>query len=909
MYWLRCVREDPALIDLTGDVKLVKPDEIVDGRYRIEKVIGEGGMGVVFKAHDQHLNRDVAIKMLHAETLTNGWLKRFRREASSLAKLHHPNLVKIYRTGFHQGSPYLCMEFVEGLSMRDILNTESRIPWKRLVALIRQVCAGLACAHENGIVHRDIKPNNVLVLSEESGESVRVIDFGLCSAGLDEQKLTQTGTLMGSLYYMSPEQCRGKKVDKRSDVYSVGCLFYEALCGVLPFEADNPIGIIHQHLGQPPRPPRERYPELDSPTDLEHLIMSMLEKDPALRIASVEKVIEKIDQIEGNGSVQSITQEFSQKRVTTATPGLVAGRTNRRAPKLAITGVLFTCLIVLALCDPGPIIPLIGVPTDKSGCNSYIEASIWLANHWHKKAAMVLLERVASCSAKSAREERLVACTALAEAYSGDYQMAKATSLANKIIAEISKGNGDNTGDKVLHTQKRLVLLIPRCLRILEKTNDCDFFTLHNQCLRLGEVAIGDGYNDETLEVYNAFLRLAKHIRGKHSTEFARTAIATSVDRFRSNLDPKSAVEIMDEALRIRRDEGHGMFPDEVLPLFWRGRYFVRTGNLRRASQDFEKLRAYHSASVPLMIGVFYGEYAIASGDVDSLRFAQSNLEASLSSPGVGFPEEYRRHLLGQIYLLRFMKDPAARIELAFKLRELIKPPESCLIRAKLAECFQKVGNFSAAEREFKQALPIARSWLSSRLRADLCVSTYDPSVDPGGWHLPQSSGYAATLAPQSSFPPGEKILPTGMSNIAGRWSTNYGFVDFKIVSVSASGIVRVEGVFNPEDPTSIVGDFDGTAFNLKFFEPQNRHGTWVATFDSATGKCRGHWKYLDGGHGAGGIDSGAWDMTRSDQNAASASIALWIAYLSAKGRGAEAKSWAIFSSNIESLVDPAKLK
>lgn len=219
------------------------PGTIVDNRYKVEAVIGEGGMGVVYRVFDLDLNRVAALKMLHAGSLEGNASKRFRREASTLAKLDHKSLVEIYSTGYVEQSYYVCMEYVEGTSLRHLLNTSKRLPWRFVVNLCRQICAGLACAHARGIVHRDLTSNNVLVVSESETEpQVKIIDFGLCtgetSATTVDQRLTQTGVVVGSLHYMSPEQysCEGGEISSAS---TKSHYRRPLVCGATPVRANT----------------------------------------------------------------------------------------------------------------------------------------------------------------------------------------------------------------------------------------------------------------------------------------------------------------------------------------------------------------------------------------------------------------------------------------------------------------------------------------------------------------------------------------------------------------------------------------------------------------------------------------------------------------------------------------------
>lgn len=235
---------------------------IVDGRYRIESIVGEGGMGTIFSATEIGLERKVALKYLHAELLGDEDSRlRFEREGSVLAELFHLNILRCYRFGIWRPDPtdpalafsYIAMEFLEGISLRELLDREAISPEHTLEVLI-QVCDAMEYAHSRNVVHRDLKLTNIMLL-RGAYNSVKVVDFGLAKLigrdGEESQHLTQTGLLIGSVYTMSPEQCRGQKADHRSDIYSLGCVAFEMITGSPPFTADTPIGIVHQHVNQP----------------------------------------------------------------------------------------------------------------------------------------------------------------------------------------------------------------------------------------------------------------------------------------------------------------------------------------------------------------------------------------------------------------------------------------------------------------------------------------------------------------------------------------------------------------------------------------------------------------------------------------------------------------------------------
>ncbi len=269
----------------------LQPGEIIDDRYLLVDLLGEGGMGSVFKAQELGLERVVAIKFLQNSLLSEDqWSMRFEREAKVLSGLAHVNIVRFYRFGMlEEHYPYMVMEYVQGESLR-ALSAKHQLTIEQSVAITIQVCDALQDAHKKDIVHRDLKPENILVMqNREDVVQVKVVDFGLASIrATSSQQLTRTGMIVGSLPYMSPEQCIGEKSDERSDVYSLGCILYELIAGRVPFTSQNPMGLIHQHATV--MPPRLTKPVngVTIPRGLEAVIFKTLAKEPESRYQSME---------------------------------------------------------------------------------------------------------------------------------------------------------------------------------------------------------------------------------------------------------------------------------------------------------------------------------------------------------------------------------------------------------------------------------------------------------------------------------------------------------------------------------------------------------------------------------------------------------------------------------------------
>jgi len=266
-------------------------DTVFDGRYKIIRKLGTGGMADVYLAEDSELGRRVAIKILNdRHAADDQFVERFRREAKNAAGLSHPNIVSIYDRGEAEGTYYIAMEYLDGRSLKELIVSRGSAPVRTAIEYTRQILAALGAAHRQGIVHRDIKPHNVLVGGEGG---VKVTDFGIARSGASQ--MTEVGSIIGTAQYLSPEQARGSQVDQTSDVYSVGVVLYELLTGQVPFTGDTPLEIAMKHLSEIPKPPSELRP--DVPHDLDMVVLRALAKEPSERYQSAEEMDADLERI------------------------------------------------------------------------------------------------------------------------------------------------------------------------------------------------------------------------------------------------------------------------------------------------------------------------------------------------------------------------------------------------------------------------------------------------------------------------------------------------------------------------------------------------------------------------------------------------------------------------------------
>jgi beta-lactam-binding protein with PASTA domain/tRNA A-37 threonylcarbamoyl transferase component Bud32 len=292
---------------------------LFDGRYRILRKLGAGGMANVYLAEDEELGRRVAIKILNDRYANDDlFIERFRREAKSAASLSHPNIVSIYDRGEAEGTYYIAMEVIEGRSLKELILTRGALPIPQAIGYAKQLLEALRFAHRHGIIHRDIKPHNVLVSTDERAKGhqthLKVTDFGIARHGASQ--MTEAGSIMGTAQYLSPEQARGAPVTAASDLYSAGVVLYEMLTGKVPFNGDSAIEIAMKHVNELPKPPSQLRPEV--PPELDKVVLRALAKEPEDRYQTAEEFIEDLERVESGLPVSQETSDAATALLATA---------------------------------------------------------------------------------------------------------------------------------------------------------------------------------------------------------------------------------------------------------------------------------------------------------------------------------------------------------------------------------------------------------------------------------------------------------------------------------------------------------------------------------------------------------------------------------------------------------------
>lgn len=295
-----------------------------DGRYKIEKTIGIGGMAVVFEATDLQTGKKVAVKMLkETNSQDTSAIKRFVYESKAIAMLNHPNIVKIYDISVKGENKYIVMELIKGITLKEYITQKGVLNWRETAIFVEQILSALDHAHNLGVIHRDIKPQNIMLLE---GGMVKVMDFGIAKIPKGET-LTMADKAIGTVYYLSPEQATSKKIDNRADIYAVGIMMYQMVTGKLPFVADSPIAVIYKQLNEIAVNPSRIVPTI--PLGFEQIIMTAIEKDPDERYDTAAQMLRQLKRIQNDPTALFVKKQKTKKSNTAE---IVIKKTSRTSP-------------------------------------------------------------------------------------------------------------------------------------------------------------------------------------------------------------------------------------------------------------------------------------------------------------------------------------------------------------------------------------------------------------------------------------------------------------------------------------------------------------------------------------------------------------------------------------------------
>lgn len=337
---IRICPKDGTVLESSPEARDPRIGEVLDGKYRLDARLGQGGMGAIYRATHLMLDKQVAVKLIKPELVGSPDLvRRFQREARAAGNLSHPNIAAAYDLGqTADGTLYIAMELVRGRSLKDVIRETGPLGVDRIIRILRQIGSALALAHRHGIIHRDLKPHNVMLAEDDGREVAKLLDFGIAKTFDDAStQLTATGFVLGTPQYMSPEQAAGRPIDGRSDLYSLGIILYEMLTGEVPFNDPSTPALLVKHLTETPPPPSRRRPDVPIPAALETIALRLLAKDPADRFQTADELLAALPAETATAPVVTVPPAMD-KTVVLPPPGAARGATPAPAePTVAMT--------------------------------------------------------------------------------------------------------------------------------------------------------------------------------------------------------------------------------------------------------------------------------------------------------------------------------------------------------------------------------------------------------------------------------------------------------------------------------------------------------------------------------------------------------------------------------------------
>jgi serine/threonine protein kinase len=495
---------------------------LIDDKYEITSVLGQGGMGTIYSAIQKDLNREVIIKTLQIEkSAQEGAMLRFEREAKLLALMQHEHLVQVFSSGvINNQLPYIAMEYIRGKTLAETIRDCGRLTWSRACAIGKQICEAMHFAHSQGVMHRDLKPENILLLDTPRADYVKVIDFGLGSLfhASGQQTITETGALIGSPQYMSPETCSGLKSDARSDIYSIGCLLYECITGSPPFVSENPIGLLYQHKNELPAKPSRKLNEI-VPQGLDAVILKALEKSPDNRYQSMEEFATMLQAL-----MEDNTINIDVNQIATAN-GKPGKREKTEPSKSAIGAAVILALLMVAF-------PIFLKFKDINSKNSHVKSK--------NQFAIELLEEVEQLKTK-----------ALDEQNSGSRK--KALDLADKAMRAMVKELASPRDSQAMLSQERSAIsnFAPISLLLKKAENEKQLEAL--QKARDRELRSENYHNAAMLSLLMA--TIYEHFPNRFSSN---RDYAESIKAFGRAKEYETAIQIEKEAVAKLREISDG---------------------------------------------------------------------------------------------------------------------------------------------------------------------------------------------------------------------------------------------------------------------------------------------------------------------------------------------------------------
>jgi len=537
-------------------------------RYVVESILGLGGMSIVYRAKHKLMNRIVAIKMLHQclkQDITA--LERFKLEAQAASSLNHQNVITVYDFGVTaDGEPFFVMDLLEGESLKDLIDRKGRIPYDRALSLFKQICDGLEAAHKAGIIHRDLKPANIIITKQDDGsELVRLVDFGIAKvtaqSGKADQHLTKTGEVFGSPIYMSPEQCLGREIDGRSDIYALGCLMYETLSGDVPFVGSGFLETMNMHVGENAKPFHIVAPDAGIPQELEEVIKRCMAKNPDDRFATVgelrDTLVYLITSLLGSSSIHisSISRanpisKSPSRKISIA--GMVA----------SVVGILLVGLLGFIAFYPGPPDDR-GTPLNKlmwQVTMSDVDGALNDKKYPEAEDKLKHAESLASAfgDGKSRLMTTLRKKGELYDQWDGhlealakvnrqinDVETERITLEAKRILAEVEKINSETVAGTDGREQLRADAKVPTLLATAKKLHGRGLYVMEEQLLTKALATAKKKLGNDSIQTAEISSQLADCYISKREFDKANPLLESVVAVYKNKQDTKPDVYAM----------------------------------------------------------------------------------------------------------------------------------------------------------------------------------------------------------------------------------------------------------------------------------------------------------------------------------------------------------------------------
>ncbi len=697
--------------------------------FEIISLIGQGGMSVVYKARHTFTHNIRAIKLLREHLVDRSTnLARFQLEAQAAMHLTHPNIIAVHDYGMTADEqPYLIMDYLEGESLGELIQKQKRLPVDRALAVFSQICDALGFAHQKGVLHRDIKPSNVMLVKDgDKTDCVKLVDFGIAKlmpgGELEGQRLTATGEVFGSPVYMSPEQCTGQVLDTRSDIYSMGCVMYEALCGHPPFVGSNPLETMYLRLQEPPAP---FPPELSIPRSLEHIVLITLAREPEQRYQSMAELKAEIDRVR-TGTV-NLTNLIDTMRRSVR---LSQARKATKKVQLEAYFAVVALLMMVAGFYSFRLLSGTASPWESQGAvwkQYYDEGQKAFDRGELGQAEKNMMQAVAEAQKFGEMDRRLVSSLEkLASIYKTEGKQSQLEDTAARIEAIKQKQSLEETEQSDRNVNELADLTLSLCPKVIEKDKWSQYAQLTEKLNHLGVLLINQQSYDRAEQLLKKALEIEKTTLGPDSPNVARTMrnLAALYDTKKGQF--KEALPLYEQAVAIKAKALGKDHPDVADGLSDLAAIYREQGQYEKAEQLYNQALAIYQRAYGMQhphvarnLTGLADIYRIEGQFPKAEKLYKQALNIYVNTQGMEHSTVAMSYAnLAGLYLNEGKYGPAEQMySEALSLYEKIQGPESLSVATvvnNLAAVYFREGKYKDAEPMFKRALAIRERLLAA---------------------------------------------------------------------------------------------------------------------------------------------------------------------------------------------------